>query len=51
MNKEQFIKSRFRDILSETLDERVKDIEKNLYDEVAFHAPDGTSDPHCSQTF
>lgn len=36
MNKEQFIRSRFRDLLSETLDEKVKDIEKNLRKEVPF---------------
>jgi hypothetical protein len=33
MNKIEFIKSKFREILSETIDERVKNIEKNLYDE------------------
>ena len=36
MNKIEFIKSKFREILSETIDERVKNIEKNLYDEAPF---------------
>jgi hypothetical protein len=36
MNKEQYIKSRFRSLLSETLDERVKDIELNIKKEVPF---------------
>lgn len=36
MNKIEFIKSKFREILSETIDERVKNIEKNLYDEASF---------------
>jgi hypothetical protein len=36
MNKEQYIRSRFRDLLNETLDERVKGIEKNLNKEVPF---------------
>jgi len=36
MNKIEFIKSKFREILSETIDERVKNIEKNIYDEAPF---------------
>lgn len=44
MNKEQFIKSKFREILSETIDERSKDIERDLYDVAPFHAADGSSD-------
>lgn len=36
MNKIEFIRSKFREILSETIDERVKNIEKNLYDEAPF---------------
>lgn len=44
MNKEQFIKSKFREILSETIDERSRDIEQDLYDVVPFHAADGSSD-------
>ena len=37
MNKEQYIRSRFRDILSETLEERVKGIQKNLSDELSLN--------------
>ena len=40
MNTEQFIRSKFRNIISETIDERVKNIEKKLYDEVPFGGTD-----------
>ena len=36
MNKEEFVRSKFRNILSETIEERVKNIEKNLYDDTDY---------------
>jgi hypothetical protein len=44
MNKEQYIRSKFRDILSETLEERVRNIEKDLDQEVPFHGAPGPFD-------
>jgi len=37
MNKEQYIRSRFKDLLNETLEERTNDIKKNLYKEVSLN--------------
>ena len=44
MNKEQYIKSRFRSILSETLQEKVRKIEKDLDQEAPFHGAPGPFD-------
>jgi hypothetical protein len=44
MNKEQYIRSRFRDILSETLQEKVRKIEKDLDQEAPFHGAPGPFD-------
>ena len=44
MNKEQYIRSRFRDILSETLQEKVRKIEKDLDQETPFHGAPGPFD-------
>lgn len=44
MNKEQYIRSKFRDILSETLEERVRNIEKDLDQEAPFHGAPGPFD-------
>ena len=37
MNKEQYIRSRFKDLLNETLEERTNDIKKNLYKKVSLN--------------
>ena len=37
MNKEQYIRSRFKDLLNETLEERANDIKKNLYKDVRLN--------------
>ena len=37
MNKEQYIRSRFKDLLNETLEERANDIKMNLYKEVSLN--------------
>ena len=44
MNKEQYIRSRFREILSETLQEKVRKIEKDLDQEAPFHGAPGPFD-------
>ena len=37
MNKEQYIRSRFKDLLNETLEERTNDIKKNLSKKVRLN--------------
>ena len=37
MNKEQYIRSRFKDLLNETLEERANDIKKNFSKEVRLN--------------